>query len=307
LQPNGTQSAITISVTSFPNTYPPNAPPGTAINRYYSISPSGSLTADVKLEYLQSEINGLDENLFALYRNANGTWYAYSSIVNTTQKWVKAFGISAFSNWTIGQSNNPLPIQLALFTGTFLGNNSLRLNWRTLSEINNYGFFVHRASASDSIWSELPNSFIPGHGTTNEPHDYAFTDNTVTNGSWMYKLKQVDLDGTIHFTEPIIVAGVTAVGEQIERAPLEFALFQNYPNPFNPTTRIRFSVEKTDRAALDVYNILGQHVATLFDDVAKAGQYYRVQFDASKLASGMYMYRLHSGKRSELKKLLHLK
>lgn len=99
---------------------------------------------------------------------------------------------------------------------------------------------------------------------------------------------------------------LTSVGDGVA-APIEFRLSQNYPNPFNPLTTIEFSVDRTDRATLNVYNILGQHIATLFDDVAEAGQYYKVQFEASKLASGMYMYRLHSGKRSELKKLLHLK
>lgn len=99
--------------------------------------------------------------------------------------------------------------------------------------------------------------------------------------------------------------------------PTGFKLFQNYPNPFNPSTTIKFSVETTDRATIQVYNILGQHVVTLFDDVAEAGQFYRVIFsakggsasgrDARNLASGMYVYRLQSGNKSDLKKVLLLK
>ena len=151
---------------------------------------------------------------------------------------------------------------------------------------------------------ELPGSFVAGHGTTNVPHDYAFTDNNAPGGAVQYRLKQVDLDGAMHFSEPISSISPTSVREI---APIEFALKQNYPNPFNPSTEIKFSVETTDHARLEVYNIVGQRVVTLFDDVAEAGQYYKVRFDAGRMASGVYFYRLASGKQSDLKKLLLLK
>jgi hypothetical protein len=89
--------------------------------------------------------------------------------------------------------------------------------------------------------------------------------------------------------------------------PKQFVLLQNYPNPFNPSTEIKFSVEATDRATLEVFNTLGQKVATLFDDVAEAGRYYRVRFSGENLSSGVYFYRLQSGTKSELKRLLLLK
>ncbi|GEM_PF-3000966 len=93
----------------------------------------------------------------------------------------------------------------------------------------------------------------------------------------------------------------------IAQVPAAFNLEQNYPNPFNPTTEIKFSVAENGRATLKVFNILGQTVATLFDDVAEAGQYYKVKFDGSQLASGVYFYRLQSGQQSAMKKLLLLK
>ncbi len=101
-------------------------------------------------------------------------------------------------------------------------------------------------------------------------------------------------------------AGATAVGDD-GNAPVVFALHQNYPNPFNPSTEIRFSVENTNRATLDVYNTLGQKMATLFDDVAQAGSLYKVKFSATGLASGVYYYKLTSGAKSELKKLILMK
>jgi hypothetical protein len=114
------------------------------------------------------------------------------------------------------------------------------------------------------------------------------------------------LDGTTHFSDPIQINTSTEV-EIKDAAPEEFALFQNYPNPFNPETEIKFSVESTAKTRLDVFNLLGQNVATLFDDVAEAGSYYKVHVDGSSLASGVYLYRLQSGNKSESKKLLLLK
>ncbi|MBI5474592.1 MAG: T9SS type A sorting domain-containing protein [Ignavibacteriae bacterium] len=114
-------------------------------------------------------------------------------------------------------------------------------------------------------------------------------------------MKQVDLDGTIHFTEPINVSSPTSVKEV---APREFALKQNYPNPFNPETNIKFSVEETGRATLEIFNLLGQKVATLFDNVVEAGYYQTVKVDGAHLASGMYLYRLQTGNYVGVKKLV---
>ena len=74
-----------------------------------------------------------------------------------------------------------------------------------------------------------------------------------------------------------------------------FELDQNYPNPFNPTTTINYSVPKTGNMTLKVYNLLGQEVATLFAGVQQSGNHTAV-FDGSKLASGVYFYRLEAGK-----------
>lgn len=88
--------------------------------------------------------------------------------------------------------------------------------------------------------------------------------------------------------------------------PKTFALGQNYPNPFNPTTEIRFQVPEESHVSLVVYNTLGQRVATLIDDTAPAGE-HTVRLDATKLASGVYFYRLTSGSFTDIKKMVLLK
>ena len=78
------------------------------------------------------------------------------------------------------------------------------------------------------------------------------------------------------------------------RAPTAFDLFQNYPNPFNPSTAIRYALPQRTHVTLTVFNILGQHVATLVDAVGEAG-FHEAGFDGSGLASGLYIYRLQAG------------
>ena len=85
--------------------------------------------------------------------------------------------------------------------------------------------------------------------------------------------------------------------------PREFALAQNYPNPFNPTTTIRYALPQRSRVTLTVFNTLGQQLATLVNEIQDAG-YHDIRFDASGLASGVYLYRLQAGNVAMTKRLL---
>ncbi|MBI5022541.1 MAG: T9SS type A sorting domain-containing protein [Ignavibacteriales bacterium] len=107
---------------------------------------------------------------------------------------------------------------------------------------------------------------------------------------------------------------ISSVGESNLTVPKKYSLGQNYPNPFNPTTIIKYDVSKAAHLTLKVFNLLGQEVATLVDDNKNAGT-YEVQFNGSKLTSGVYFYRLQVGSSSvssgqnfvETKKLILMK
>jgi len=96
------------------------------------------------------------------------------------------------------------------------------------------------------------------------------------------------------------------ITENESTQPEDFVLFQNYPNPFNPSTGIRYSLGKPQFVSLKVFDILGNEIATLVNEEKLAGE-YRVDFDASSLTSGMYIYTLHTLDKHISKKMLLIK
>jgi hypothetical protein len=88
--------------------------------------------------------------------------------------------------------------------------------------------------------------------------------------------------------------------------PAEYALNQNYPNPFNPVTTISYGIPKAEFVTIKIYDILGREIRTLVNKEMNAG-YYDIVFDAAKLASGVYFYRIEAGKFTRIKKLMLLK
>jgi hypothetical protein len=99
---------------------------------------------------------------------------------------------------------------------------------------------------------------------------------------------------------------LTSVVKVPDTMPASFFLSQNYPNPFNPSTTINYSIAASGNVSLKIYNILGQEVATVFQGFQKAGSYI-ANFDASKLASGVYIYKLQTGQFEEAKKMILMK
>jgi len=202
-----------------------------------------------------------------------------------------------------------VPVELISFSAV-ANSNSVELNWSTATEINNSGFSVERISISNSNWIEI--GFIPGFGTTAEPKSYSFTDEDISSGFYSYRLKQIDFDGSMVYSNVIDVEVA---------APNKFSLEQNYPNPFNPATKIKFTIPavETRHAAslqmvtMKVFDILGNEVATLVNEELPAGE-YEVEFDSATLsgsvsakggyASGVYFYKLIAGSFSETRKMI---
>ncbi|MBK7629956.1 MAG: T9SS type A sorting domain-containing protein [Ignavibacteriales bacterium] len=102
--------------------------------------------------------------------------------------------------------------------------------------------------------------------------------------------------GDTYYFDDITIAdstGWTGIEDFAGITPTDFELSQNYPNPFNPSTTIRYAVPNESKVSISVFNLLGQEVATLVNDIQSAG-YHEVEFNASELSSGVYLYRINA-------------
>ncbi|MDP2302047.1 MAG: T9SS type A sorting domain-containing protein [Ignavibacteria bacterium] len=180
-----------------------------------------------------------------------------------------------------------IPVELTSFTASISKNNVI-LNWTTATEVNNQGFEIQRlqsAKGGEKLqdWEKV--CYVAGNGTTTDPKSYSFTDNKIETGTYSYRLKQIDFDGTYSYSKIIEV--------EVDLAPKEFALYQNYPNPFNPSTIIKYSLPFKSSVKVEVFNMLGESAGVLINSVQETG-YYEVNWNAGNLASGIYFYRLEA-------------
>lgn len=172
-----------------------------------------------------------------------------------------------------------IPVELTSFTA-FVNKNDVYLNWSTASEKNNLGFEIQRKSLNDFVTI----GFTRGNGTTTQTQTYSFTDHNLSPGKYYYRLRQVDYNGAYEFSKIVEV--------DIE-APKVYSLEQNYPNPFNPTTKINFNLTADSKVTLRIFNLLGEEVKILVNQTLSAGS-HKIEFDASNLNSGVYIYKLEA-------------
>jgi len=208
------------------------------------------------------------------------------------------------------------PVELVSFEGTII-NVGIEINWRTESEVNNLGFELWRKSSVDTsfllISSYKDNDDILGLGTSSFGNEYSYIDLEVEKGRhYRYKLVDVTYDGK-HFEHSeikidYVTDGLVRVVNGL--VPGSLQLQQNYPNPFNPNTRIHFSIpleNSGQNISLIIFNQLGQRVKTLFNGSIAEGNYSLVWNGANDqgqvVASGMYIYLLHAGKNSIIKRM----
>lgn len=207
-------------------------------------------------------------------------------------------GIRVATSW----SQAPLPVELISFSA-IQKDNSIVLNWQTVTEINNYGFDVERKSPFAPLSSWVKIGFVAGHGNTNTPQDYTFEDkNPVGGTTFYYRLKQIDVDGKFEYSDIL----------QIDLdVPNKAKLMQNSPNPFNPSTSIKFFIPFQSDVTIKIYDLLGREVATLINKQMNKGFYIVFWNGKDKygntVSSSVYLYRLTAGNFAETKKMTLLK
>lgn len=242
----------------------------------------------------------------------SGMIYYYSFVSSSTPP---SSGWETLDGYPSAPSVTPsgeLPVELNSFMANISGGNVV-LKWHTVTEKNNYGFDIERnrkpeGSVQNIGWEKI--GFLQGYGNSNSPKEYTFTDACPfvenTKVKIQYRLKQIDTDGKYKYYSTIAEVNYNKTDAEGKRIPNDFSLVQNYPNPFNPVTVIRYQLPVDCYVTLKVYDILGNEVITLLDEVKKAG-YYQKEFNGSFLSSGIYLYQLQAGKFNSIKKLILMK
>lgn len=218
----------------------------------------------------------------------NGSGTSDNPQVNRTG--LTATSLSNTFYFGANSSVNPLPVELTMFKA-LVEKDKVKLNWSTATEVNNYGFEIER-KCSNGDWKKI--GFVQGHGNSNSPKNYTYSDQPLGDVTFKYRLKQVDFDGTFEYSNE--------VGVKLDEIK-QFVLEQNYPNPFNPATTIRFSLPVAAEVSISVFNLLGERVAQLLNANLNEG-YHEVTFDGSSLTSGIYFYQLRAGDFKATKKFI---
>lgn len=200
-------------------------------------------------------------------------------------------------NYSNGASDGvtALPVELSSFTAS-QENENIILRWRTETEINNYGFEIERNPPSIDAWTKI--GFVNGNGNCNSPKEYCFIDEqTSLPGTYHYKLKQIDFDGSFEYSNEVSVNKSNAGS---------FVLTQNYPNPFNPSTTICFELPVSSKIEIAVYDALGREIEKLGEGIFEAGR-HNIEFQAKGLSAGVYFYSLKSENFFTVRKMLLLR
>lgn len=272
-------------------------------------------------------------------KSANGIWFNGSldtlktlqkgdsvAITGSIQENFDVTRIGNISTMEILSSGNPLPTPVKLTTGIFgpgAGNGDLDAEpwegmlvefdtvtvtniWPTFADVTEYtvddgsGEIIIRRDGRNT-YSNVPNDTIyPGTTIVQVGDKFAGLRGIIFYSFNRYKIcpRTNDDFGTY------ISVGVNE--EISSHLPLAYRLDNNYPNPFNPKTVIEYSLPQTEMVSLKVFNVLGQEVAKLKHEVQRAGR-YRVSFDASNLATGLYFYRLQTPNFVQVKKMILVK
>lgn len=221
-----------------------------------------------------------------------------STVLNTTYRGVISSSDRSIITWTTGMT---MPAAMFRTSAASWGNKGIILtNGSTSTTFTGLNTTLVYSPGAN-MWTPQPNKPT---ATT-----YSTVGSVILGGGIMKFVCYGGWDGagystaTHVFTDTLVLTGITTINNQI---PSKYVVSQNYPNPFNPSTNIKFSIPVSGIVKLKVFDILGREVASLVNEFKPAGN-YAVDFNASNLTSGIYLYKIQSGEFTETKKMILVK
>ncbi|MGB4844279.1 MAG: hypothetical protein WBP16_07430, partial [Ferruginibacter sp.] len=173
---------------------------GNSVFRYYDIIPSNNtvLNATLNFRYFDAELNGLTENILTLWKSSNNTLWVDQGFSrrSAVANYVERNAIADFSRWTLSTPGNPLPVLFTQFN-VKCNNTTVDIKWKTAQELNSSHFNVLR-STDGSNWTII--GTVPAAGNSSTEKSYSFVDLNPATGIIFYRIAEVDLDLSEHYT-----------------------------------------------------------------------------------------------------------
>lgn len=222
------------------------------------------------------------------------------------------YGTSTSSGEMALPGDGTVPVELSSFTAVVTAQNFVALHWTTQSETNVQGYYIYRNNVDDLNSAFRIPALIAATNTSQEAN-YTFIDEEVApNNTYYYWLQNLDMDGSFEFHGPINVTILQGDGGDTPPViPARTELLSAYPNPFNPMTHLRYSLKTAGFVTIDVYNNRGQLIRSFSNDHPAAGYFQMVwdgrDMNGKSVSSGIYYYRMTSGKYTASKKVVLLK
>lgn len=256
-------------------------------NMVWGIREWGTVTSSIFISY-PNIANSFNPRTAILLGRTSGSniWTQVPAYADTINRSFYASNISDFNEYSIGMTDETMPVKLESFV-CLVSSNNVKLNWHTSEEINNSGFDVERSDNNGNLYTKI--SFIKGNGNSTGNH-YSYTDNKIQTGDYKYRLKQIDYNGNFEYYYLSSLVKVLS--------PVKFLLKQNYPNPSNPTSKIDYEIPLNAYVNIDIYDVSGRLVSKLINQKQNAG-YYSVQFNGANLSSGVYYYKIFAKSEKE--------
>jgi len=182
-----------------------------------------------------------------------------------------------------------VPVEMGNFTGEVLQRKA-KLRWETLSELNNRGFKV-QISEDGKSYETI--GFVEGKGSSQQVHSYEFTTGKLSLGKYLFRLQQIDFDGTIHLSNKV----------ELTIRPSDL-IFEMYPNPSKGLTRVELEVLEDDFLDVQLISPMGQVVEQIYQGPISKGEKVVREINSSKLASGVYQVRLRGSQAAHTYRLM---
>lgn len=261
--------------------------------------PNLSFSDQTEVRFDESQLGGFeDPNNVTVYSRpipGTGSFASLTTNYDDTEGEIVA-ETGSFSELVLASDSEPLPVEMAGFDAR-IENQTVSLSWKTASETGNSGFEVQRKSAGRSTWSDI--GFVESgaeNETTDEPQSYRFADEELpfAADTLEYRLRQVDLDGTVAVSDSVTVARSTSKYTLKLKTP--------YPNPTSKQVTLQYVLPRKMEVSILIYDVLGRQVETIRRGMEDTGR-TEIQISTSSLSPGTYFLQIQAGEKMEAKQL----